>query len=68
MRIRIHKLKYCIRFLSFLCLAIILASPAHALWRSVKVNGRRWTRFDPTKGDVEITGSTGKTHIDVRFA
>jgi len=32
--------------------------------KSVTVNGDRWNRFDPVKGDVDITGRSG--HLTVR--
>jgi len=41
--------------------------PEKAPIRSVKVNGRRDVRFDPVKGDVDITGFTGKVMVEARW-
>ena len=35
--------------------------------RSVTVNGRRWTKFDPVRGDADLTGLKGRIRVDARF-
>jgi hypothetical protein len=37
--------------------------PGKAPIRSVTVNGQPWSRFDPVKGDVDITGLRGEVRI-----
>lgn len=35
--------------------------------RSVVVNGKRWTRFDPKKGDIDLTGLRGKVKVVANY-
>jgi hypothetical protein len=35
--------------------------------QSVTVNGKRWTRYEPRKGDVDISGLKGKIRIVARY-
>jgi len=35
--------------------------------QSVLVNGKPYDRFDPEKGDVELTGMSGVIHVEARF-
>lgn len=42
--------------------------PAKAPLASVTVNGKDWTRFDPLKGDVDITGLSGAIEVVAAYA
>jgi len=56
----------------------LVEQPAKALLRfrhptalpieSVTINGKRSNRFDPKKGDVDITGLTGKLTVEARYS
>ena len=41
--------------------------PASQPIKSVTVNGDPWDRFDPVKGDVDITGRNGKVTVRASF-
>jgi len=41
--------------------------PASKPIRSVKINGKRHTAFDPVKGDVDITGMKGSIVVEARY-
>ncbi|MDH7601682.1 MAG: hypothetical protein QHI38_05990 [Armatimonadota bacterium] len=41
--------------------------PEKAAIKSVTVNGRSWDKFDPVKGDVDVTGLTGKLTVEAQY-
>ena len=41
--------------------------PEKAAIRSVKVNGKRHKAFDAVKGDVDVTGYSGRVTVEVKY-